>query len=395
MTLSIRNQIEHSRRPWGESRLQFPDHPQTNAKKTGIRIHGRLVALILQLFSKIITLRTAEGKTIYFNKSSLFKWMRNQELPTPNSVSEIAKELNLIGKPSETPSPKEQKLVTSEVHIDPMWTPAPTDWFGSEIAQTYFEFLSMTHSNIQLTKPSGWLTLERIEIIDHILNPEPRHLTLEQALLERLDLATQKGTSSIKNFPFYVHVSGNHFVLVYVDRERRTLEYYDSLVNYGNHSKIREYLEKTARLLSEKDPGTEPFKLLFKVEHRLQTDGYQCGPWTLFFLEKRLKEPAFDFNNIKVDEASNLIAQFREQVVQQCVRMQRSYQSGWDRSNDAYEHHYPDDESVETQFEIDLKFWQSTLPRAEQWKFWLGGGTLTPEYMQNFRKAQAVPTEIR
>src|ERR1700722_15784736 len=89
-----------------------------------------------------------------------------------------------------------------------------------------------------------------------------------------------------KNIPLIFNV-GYHFVLLYINRKERTVEYYDSLANNG---RFKSKLEEITQWLTEKEPG-EPYELVFKISQSIQPDGYQCGAWVLFFLQMILENP--------------------------------------------------------------------------------------------------------
>jgi len=116
-----------------------------------------------------------------------------------------------------------------------------------------------------------------------------------------------------------LHVSGNHWTLVVVDRVRRSIEYYDSKMDYGNHVEIIANFKELAKELSEKDPGKIPYRFESKIKKQLQPDGYQCGIWTLYFLEERLKNPEVNFNQLDVEQAQKMIADYRVSVMKRTV----------------------------------------------------------------------------
>ena len=119
-----------------------------------------------------------------------------------------------------------------------------------------------------------------------------------------------------KQFLAYpLHVTNNHWTLVIIDQEKRTVEYYDSKKNYGNYEEIVKTLKELARSLSTKDPGQSPYQFFSKISKNLQPDSYQCGPWALYFLKNRLENPSVDFNKLDIEEAQDMIAKFRIEVM--------------------------------------------------------------------------------
>jgi len=109
----------------------------------------------------------------------------------------------------------------------------------------------------------------------------------------------------------------NHFVLVYICTKTCNIEYYDSKVDYGDLEKITADLEALAKKLYEKDLKKLHYNIVFKIKKMLQPDTYQCGPWALYFLEQRAKNPEVDFNELDFEAAQTMIAEFRLQIADQ------------------------------------------------------------------------------
>jgi len=120
-----------------------------------------------------------------------------------------------------------------------------------------------------------------------------------------------------------VHVSGNHWTLLFIDRNKRTVEYYDSKQNYGNYQEGVKILKEATEELSKKDPGSKPYVFSAKIKKKLQPDSYQCGCWVLYFLEQRLKNPEVDFNKLDISQAQEMIAKYRISVMKKFIEMQK------------------------------------------------------------------------
>jgi hypothetical protein len=110
----------------------------------------------------------------------------------------------------------------------------------------------------------------------------------------------------------------NHWTMLIIDRAKKTVEYYDSKQNYGESKKIDDYLTNITALLNQYDrkKGEKQYTYHRQIDKVLQSDGYQCGPWVLYFLEKRLENPNFDFNTLDPDKCQDMIAAFRQKVLQ-------------------------------------------------------------------------------
>lgn len=112
-----------------------------------------------------------------------------------------------------------------------------------------------------------------------------------------------------------LHVTSNHWTLIYVNLDTRAVEYYDSKQNYGNFEEITATLKKCAADLSKKFPGDTPFTFESKIKKKLQPDPYQCGVWVLYFIEKLCENPRVDFNKLEIGPAQRMIADFRKTVI--------------------------------------------------------------------------------
>lgn len=104
--------------------------------------------------------------------------------------------------------------------------------------------------------------------------------------------------NSVRGAAFVCNIKKRHWVLLYVCRETRSVEYYDSMKNYADPLKIEASLAEIAEQLTQQDPG-EPYQFSQKIREKLQTDAWNCGPWVLYFLKERLGNPNNDFNDLE------------------------------------------------------------------------------------------------
>lgn len=176
------------------------------------------------------------------------------------------------------------------------------------------------------------------------------------------------------NVPIYLHVSGNHWTLVYIDRERRTVEYYDSKKNYGNHREIVQKLTTIAEQLSKQEPDQRPYRFICKIHKVLQPDSHQCGPWTLYFLEYRLINPDFDFNQLDVKEAQDLIKKYRIKVMQKLIEMNKALPALYRLEREKYLQYYQDKDLANKMHRQDLE----RTTHVDRWKQILNGQPLIP-----------------
>lgn len=117
--------------------------------------------------------------------------------------------------------------------------------------------------------------------------------------------------------------SYNHFTLVYICKKTRTIEYYDSKVNYGDYNQTINHLKKLALKCDQFHPGETPYQVVPKIHKKLQPDSYQCGPWVLYFLEQRAQNPDVDFNQLDISEAQDMIADFRLHIMSRLIELDK------------------------------------------------------------------------
>lgn len=115
---------------------------------------------------------------------------------------------------------------------------------------------------------------------------------------------------------YYLTLNENHATLVFVDKEKSAIEYYNS---FGNcPEEVEEALKQTAQNLGIRFDETEeftPFSFTNMIDRELQNDYFQCGVWIMFLLECRLKFPEKDFlselHRLSPAERGRLIANYR------------------------------------------------------------------------------------
>jgi len=193
-----------------------------------------------------------------------------------------------------------------------------TGWMYQEQLFSLMKLLKKQYAHLWIP-PEGCYTIKLVSE-----SYSDRGKTYLVATRPRIDFPYEGETSPLAEFlktdknalAFPLFVSGNHWTLVYIDRERRAVEYYDSKKNYGNHKEIVSYLQNLANTLTQEDPGKIPYQFQCKITQKLQPDTYQCGPWTLYFLEERLKNPDVDFNQLDVSAAQQIIADYRARIRQ-------------------------------------------------------------------------------
>lgn len=99
--------------------------------------------------------------------------------------------------------------------------------------------------------------------------------------------------------------TSRHWVLVFIDPKKETVEYYDSLKNYGAYEEITASLKDLSHKLSKQ--YNKNYQFVEKIHEPVQTN-LNCGIWVCYFLKNRLNNPDVDFNKTKVS-----ITDFRDQ----------------------------------------------------------------------------------
>lgn len=175
----------------------------------------------------------------------------------------------------------------------------PTEWFSNSDLSTYGSILtSKQDSSVH------WPTILYGERTRKNIG-----CSLISDLKSTLEFSKEEEPLHTK-FPIIGMPNNNHFVLIFVDFDLKTIEYYDSMVNYGNHEQIINNLEETAAHFG--------LKVEKKVTKCLQKDGYQCGAWFGFFLEKRLENEHFDPNTTTKEEIKN-IKDYRVKIIAELI----------------------------------------------------------------------------
>lgn len=164
-------------------------------------------------------------------------------------------------------------------------------WFQDTHIMEYFAYLGGQYPHVSVPKPSDNMG---IPFVDNI----------ERWVMKDRDRNPNKDASA-----FCLNLGNSHWTFVYIDHKKKTVEYYNS---FGNDHSARESLQKIAAQLN--------YRYINKVTTSLQNDAYQCGPWTCYFFENRVKNPDIDFNKMKNPSAE--IANYRKTTVEKIIKNQ-------------------------------------------------------------------------
>ena len=254
--------------------------------------------------------------------SSLLKLTRDspQIAPKTQTVSEQAKTSSNFPL-FEVPPPIPQTIPPGR-DIREKWT--SSNWVTNSFIHDYFLYLASRYYP-QVTIPFAFpdISLNEMEYHIHTLN--------------------QKTTNYQKtNYAFFLSVCDNHWMFVYINRTKRTVEYYDSKRAYGGfeYSKIVNELTRIAALLTEEEPGDKPFKLELKITKLLQPDSYQCGIWVMYFFDNILKDQNVDFN--KLANPQKTIEAFRIETMHRMIQVDGIIKKAQDEHLNAYKEFYHD-----------------------------------------------------
>lgn len=198
----------------------------------------------------------------------------------------------------ERPEQKDSSTTTSKTQTKQQsatrYDPRETEWLWSNQISSYYTDLQKQYPDI----------LEQHYAV----------YTTPQALRNfvRLHIEDEIQPGSRKSIPILMIVSGNHWVMVYIDHQRKTVEYFDSKSTYGNQALIQTSLQETANYLNASMGGS--YQVVRKVNRSLQPDGYQCGVWAMYFLKQRVENPNLNFDTLDHTQMQSVIRKFREDV---------------------------------------------------------------------------------
>lgn len=111
-----------------------------------------------------------------------------------------------------------------------------------------------------------------------------------------------------KDIAIPIHLNKNHWGLVYIDHEKKTVEFYDSMANNQGYPNI----DKNIKEIAKKFGG---YEVKYKVTKQLQFNGHDCGPWTMYFLQNRLENKNVDFNLLDRNKVGPMITNYRRHIV--------------------------------------------------------------------------------
>lgn len=257
------------------------------------------------------------GKAIH-RHTHPYQILKNRDLAKPipkNVIDPIAKKISKPKTAPSIPSFKEFENVPKIPDIIPLNCDIrDEEWLSNKQINNYFVHLKSKNPQIYIP----WESTNQLKDIEsNILTKVPDKIY------------------DTDFFPYSLNVPWKHWTLVFVDRQKRTIEFYDSKKDYGNHHEIKKRLKKLAHDLSLKDPGAQPYKFSAKIKKSLQPDSYQCGIWILYFLTERLKNPDVDFNQLDFENAQTMIKNFRIHVMAQLIEDYNTVKRNYEKSKKA------------------------------------------------------------
>ncbi len=290
----------HSFRLADKKERDFPCLERTRRIFLGIFLSA--ATLFLALISKSVRRLFKDKETIHYAVPPIVKtnlnFPDNDESAKPLPPKPVLEAREALGDLNHINIPKSLDIRGSE-------------WLTSEHLHDYTKYLGSKYPELLVHAHEGYTFKNIVATILH-----DGHFD-QAGPCNHEDYGVECSGKTVLAYP--LNVTKDHWVLTLVDRQKRTIEYYDSLKDYGNHSEIVGQLKKLESILTKKDSGKTPYKFICKINKSLQTDGYQCGPWSLYFLENRLKDPEIDFNQLDVEESQKMIADYRKAVLRQLL----------------------------------------------------------------------------
>lgn len=173
---------------------------------------------------------------------------------------------------------------------------APTDYsIYEEYGTTWLNYITM-HLHFQLFAHK-YPNLIIQDVRSVLVIGQPRFLEgvgiQETDAILFLDEALRKAQTENKVVATYMRVSQNHWTLVFIDPQKKTIEYYDSMQKYGNHKQITAELENLA--------NEHNFTFQAVIDRKIQNNGHDCGPYVIYFLEKRLEQLESNSSDLTTD----------------------------------------------------------------------------------------------
>ncbi len=283
---------------------QQPHHWKLTAK-TIVKIFSYIIFPFLLIIALIGKAHSRKTHSYRISRNKLRIEIIRKDVPKTPPVIE-----NMYIVKLEPAHPQEEKIIL------PVKIPKNLDirgktWLDTENFYIYAKYLGSKYPNlfVNLIPGNTIIDIDNAVLLDgHFENKKCNH--------------TKEGFDCKDKtiFPYAFHVSKNHWALVLLDKQKRTLEYYDSMKNYGNYDQIIECLKNLTKVLTEKDPSGTPYQFDCKIKKKLQQDTYQCGVWLLYFLENRLKNPNVDFNDLDIEKAQEMIANYRLRVMAESIK---------------------------------------------------------------------------
>lgn len=162
----------------------------------------------------------------------------------------------------------------------------------------------------------------------------------------------------------------DHWTLVYVDRERHTIEYYDSLFHYPGYKEVMLALTAIKKKLSKNGP---PFSIIPKINTPLQSLlELDCGLYVAYFLENRLENPDINFD----DPSKINMKTYRQHFQNTLNALDKVLSDAEKKEVGAYAAHYEDQDEAMERYRKDQEATKLTYPQRA--KYILQGQLLSP-----------------
>ncbi len=169
------------------------------------------------------------------------------------------------------------------------------EWFYSDQIHDFFDYFEEQHRHLYCCMTD--------------IRPMTSFLPTIQNSIEQAKNLKKKALA------FNVNINKLHWTLIYVDIQTQTVEYYDSMKNFGLGEDLKKFLTDVTLLLNQEYPTEKPFNLIYKIKEATQFNSFDCGPWILYFLENRAKDPSVDFNTLNKEMSQKIMSDYRLEIM--------------------------------------------------------------------------------
>ncbi len=133
--------------------------------------------------------------------------------------------------------------------------------------------------------------------------------------LDKLHTIKRQTGVDLKQMAYFVNIDHLHWVLVFADLEKGTLESYDPMQEFNDGPLLEAVLGSIATTILSPRLNKD-FTFLPKVQERIQPqdNAHDCGVLVCYFLEQRLSNKDFNPNAIPKEERAEICTVYRNLI---------------------------------------------------------------------------------